>query len=549
MSHSKAAAIFVIPPSKDLDEMIKRFQSELKKEGLVEFSEQAIKWAAVSPCEYKRYIFDLFADADPTNYRLANEPAFKNFGTIKRTNRLKEQYYFKYVDANTIKVVSEENATKGETLKLVAKTTASQIFIFEGNLPECKQKYTQTILLTGGNNDSYSDNQEILEAKQELLKKYGAYKFVCSMAHYNDVSKDFSSDIQHAAFSILFDPKMNRVPSKPLKKHELATTYRKLVMGMKLLNSKSNYSSCQKTLAGIYQNMDSTDAIEASESYIDSLKSYYKKAGGTVMLKADVATNMWRNGYSNDYNSIFEVAEAIDDPNNTELLSEATKVDFTDDDKQFITSKLCSIIHSNLCSFPFIGLNARNYYPNVTFTGGFDGAELEDEFTHEIIQMKAGSKKKKKGMRGGDDDEDISNQDYDDNNEDEDDDMTNEFYQDKSGKKKKKVVKKKVSPKKKKGMRGGDDEEEEGEFDDVGEEDEVEKEVEEDSDNVEEYAYEYEFYQDKSGKKKKKVVKKKVSPKKKKKVMRGGDDDFEQQLTEYDNQQAVLSESNYSAYI
>ena len=381
LTHTKAAAIYVIPPTKELDEMIAKFNSELKKQGYEPFSEQAIKWSATTNCEFKRCIFDLFADADPMKYRLAktSTPAYNDFGTRLRTNRLKEQMYFKYIDETTVFVSADEECKTGETIKLIAKSTASAALIFQGKLPKATKTYSQTIK---GGDGSDEDLETILKHKKKLLEKIGAEKFVYTMAHYNDAVKNFSGDIIHSAFSILYDPKMNVVPNVSLKKQELENSARKLVNKMKLLNSKTNYSEQQKSLKTQYYRSNGKSPLEASSKYVNSLKKYYSKAGGDVMLKADIATNMWRNEFNGDYDGIYKVVEAIDNPEQNDL-AQTTRFDFEEEnDKEFTTSKLNSVIDNYLCAFPFVGLNARNYVPMLNLSGGFDdsddGEERED---------------------------------------------------------------------------------------------------------------------------------------------------------------------------
>lgn len=378
LTHTKAAAVYVIPPKKELDEMIVRFNNELKKQGYEPFSEQAIKWSATTNCEFKRCIFDLFADAEPMKYRLAktSAPAYTDFGIRIRTNRLKEQMYFKYIDESTVFVSPNEDCKTGETIKLIAKSTASAALIFQGNLPKATKIYSQTIK---GGDGSEEDVETILKHKKKFLEKVGPEKFVYTMAHYNDVIKDFSGDIVHSAFSILYDPKMNVVPNVSLKKQELEKSARKLVNKMKLLNSKTNYSEQQKLLKLQYYKSNGSSPLDASSKYVQSLKKYYAKAGGDVMLKADIATNMWRNEFNGDYDGIYKVVEAIDSLDKNDL-AQTTRFDFEEEtEKEFTTSKLNSIIDNYLCAFPFVGLNARNYVPMLNLSSDFEESEDGDD--------------------------------------------------------------------------------------------------------------------------------------------------------------------------
>lgn len=381
MTHTKAAAIYVIPPTKDLDEMIVNFKNELKKQGYEPYSEQAVKWSATTNCEFKRCIFDLFADADPMKYRLAKNstPAYNDFGIRLRTNRLKEQLYFKYIDESTVLVSAEEDCKKGETIKLIAKSTASTTLIFQGKLPKATKIYSQTI--KGGS--EANDVEQILNHKKKFLEKVGLEKFVYTMSHYNDVIENFSGDIVHSAFSILYDPKMNVVPNVSLKRQELEDTARKLITKMKYKQGTADYSKYQKALKSAYYNSRGTSPLDASSKYINSLKKYYAKVGGDVMLKADIATNMWRNEFEGDFQAIYDVVEAIDDTEKNDL-AQTTRFDFDDNsEKEFTTSKLNSIIDNYLCAFPFVGMNAKYYIPVLNLSGGLDDSDDDEDVKEE----------------------------------------------------------------------------------------------------------------------------------------------------------------------
>jgi hypothetical protein len=127
-----------------------------------------------------------------------------------------------------------------------------------------------------------------------------------------------------------------------------------------------------------YYNSASNNALDATQKYIKSLKTYYNKVGGVVMLKADISTNMWKNGFAGDLSAIMDVAEAIERPESSDL-AQATRFDFNHADKEFTTSKLNSIIDTYLGAYPFIGITAKNFAPFVAFKGGdMDDDELEE---------------------------------------------------------------------------------------------------------------------------------------------------------------------------
>ncbi len=378
MTLTKAACIYVIPPTKELDEMIQKFQAEIRKQGYDVMSEQALRWSASNPCEYRKCIFDVFGDADPMAYRIAKETApYNNFGVVKRTNRLCEQFWFKYVDASTVLISPSEECKTGEKVKLIAKCTANNSFIFQGKIPKAEKVYTKA-LLTGGDEKELSENdlKVILSKKKQFFEKHGAEKFVYSMSLYNNILPHFSGDILHTAFCILYDKSIVNVPSAPIKRQQLESEARKLIKKMNLITSKDDFSKCKKSLKTQYFNANGATALEASKKYAKSLKTYYQKVGGPVMLKADISTNMWKNGFAGDFSAIMNVTQALDDPENSDLAN-ATRFDFNASDKEFTTSKLNSIIDTYLSAYPFVGITAKNFAPFVAFRGGFEDEDEE----------------------------------------------------------------------------------------------------------------------------------------------------------------------------
>lgn len=380
MTMTKAAAIYVIPPTKELNEMIQRFEAEIRKQGFEPMSEQALRWSASNSCEYRRCIFDVFGDADPMSYRIAKETAaYNEFGIVKRTNRLCEQYWFKYIDPTTILISPSEECKSGEKVKLIAKCPGNSSFIFQGKIPKAEKMYSKA-LLTGGNADEMTENdlKTILTKKRRFLEEHGAEKFVYSMSVYNDIVKHFSGDIIHTAFCVLYDKSIVNVPSAPIKRQQLECEARKLIKKMKLISAKTDLKQCQQHLKNYYYRSASNNAFDATQKYIKTLKTYYQKAGGTVMLKADISTNMWKNGFGGDLSAIMDVAEGIERPESSDL-AHATRFDFNHNDKEFTTSKLNSIIDTYLGAYPFIGITAKKFVPFVAFKGGdVDEDELEE---------------------------------------------------------------------------------------------------------------------------------------------------------------------------
>ena len=189
--HSYAASVYVIPDSADLEKMITEFKKTLKDNNIKEKSAEAVQYAAINDLPFKKCIFSVFADADSAHYKLDKETPYKEFGTLKRTNLLSEQYYFKYKSDSEILICPEEKSDKGATtVKLVAKCLTG-IYVFQGPLPKSKQIYEKKIKSSfmGG---SLKNNSLI---KFNNLKKYinpygeqGAERFIASCVKANKES-------------------------------------------------------------------------------------------------------------------------------------------------------------------------------------------------------------------------------------------------------------------------------------------------------------------------------------------------------------------------
>ena len=214
--HSYSATIYVIPPKEQLLKMIDEFENILKKEKIEPNTIEAYRYAVTKDLPYKRCIFNMFADSTADSYRLDEVKLYRNFGLVKRTNGLREQYFFQYNSEHEITIYPTQECVEkeGKKAKLIA-CCDNGIYVFEGELPAPNNIYQKQVIskgMTGG-------AENIAKIKEDMLVKAlkkgepGAYKYVCSFAaaehlknkNYNKTSKNFSGDLIHSAFSIAFD--------------------------------------------------------------------------------------------------------------------------------------------------------------------------------------------------------------------------------------------------------------------------------------------------------------------------------------------------------
>ena len=376
--HSYASSIYVIPKSKDIDVMVKEFKDKLKKEGIKENTAEAFQYASINDLEFKKCIFTVFADADSNHYKLDKEAPYKDFGTVKRTNLLSEQYFFKYKSETEIMICPEEKTTTGSTIvKLIAKCL-NGIYVFQGDLPKSKLSYTKKIksknAFVGG---SLKANSLIKFNKlKSYLNKFGengAAMFIPSCVKANagsikNYARLFSGDLLHAAFRLCFNDNIAE-ESQDVSVPEAREFTKKLIKMYKSSEKPVDTAKFINVFKNIYAKnvAKSLTPKEASKDYINELMKVYNKVGKD-MLYADIATNLYRTNNYNELQDIYNLVENVESVNEDKFgdTSNATHFEFSDSStKVFKTSKLCNYINQALMIAPLVGINAKSYYPQL----------------------------------------------------------------------------------------------------------------------------------------------------------------------------------------
>jgi len=377
--HSYASSIYVIPESKTLDAMIKEFKDKLKNEGIKEGSAEAFQYATINDLPFKKCIFTVFADADSNHYKLDKTAPYKDFGTVKRTNLLSEQYFFKYKDDNTILICPDEKTNTGATTaKLIAKCLTG-IYVFQGDLPKSKLSYTKKIktnnaAFVGG---SLKANSLIkFNNLKSYLMKYGeqgAERFISSCVKANqsnikNYAKLFSGDLLHAAFRLCFNDNISENISEA-NITETRDFTKKLIKMYKPSEKAVDTAKFTNIFKNIYvKNVaQSLTPKEASKDYVNELMKVYNKVGKD-MLYADIATNLYRSDNYNELQDIYNLVENMDSVNEGKFgdTSSAVHFEFSDSSTNvFKTSKLCNYINQALMIAPLVGINAKSYYPQL----------------------------------------------------------------------------------------------------------------------------------------------------------------------------------------
>lgn len=394
--HSYSACIYVIPEHDVLVKMIDSFKKELEKNKIKEKTVEAYKYTMEHPLEYKHYIFNVFGNADREHYRLdAEVPAYKDFGIVKRTNLLNEQYYFKYIDQTTIKVCPKADSETGATkLKLIAKC-ANGIYVFQGAIPAAKEKYERKIsgkvaAFVGGAAKSASTLAKINKLNA-FIKKYGesmgSEYFIssCALAENNipKYANIFGGDLLHSAFRICYNPKFGVCPKNKYSTKKIRETTKKIIKSYKptFAKSKKNPKELKELYAKIVLN--NMSPIQSTQKYLSELHKFYNS---NDIMYADISVNMYRNSMENDLKQIYNLIHEVQAAENGHFNSSASDLHFeysNNSNKTFKTSKMCSYINEAISSAPFVGLNSASYIPNLMSIdlnhNVFIGGDFEDE--------------------------------------------------------------------------------------------------------------------------------------------------------------------------
>lgn len=372
--HAYSSSIYIIPPKTQLEKMIKDFEKTLKENDIKPNTIEAYHFAVSNDLPYKRCIFNMFADSTAENYRLDEIKIYRNFGLVKRTNGLREQYYFQYNSDSQITIFPSEDcvAKEGKKAKLLA-CCDNGIYVFEGELPEPKLIFQKQVISKGFMGGSAKTEELKMDMLKKALKKgeIGAYKFICSFAlaemlnkhNFKEVSKNFSGDLIHSAFRIAFDNNVDQIPTKKFSDADLSKTFDQLLKSFKLGKTTVDVADVQKSFKSSYLSACKKNKTpkDVSNAFITSIKKKYSKIGNET-LKADIACNLYNMGYANDIAAILSICKSVDEPSST-ALSDASVIDYDSSENEIISSKLAKLLCRSLCAAPLIGVISKSYYP------------------------------------------------------------------------------------------------------------------------------------------------------------------------------------------
>lgn len=414
VTHTPSAGVYIIPNKKDLDDMVKKFHKELNENNIQIGSDEAVKYAAVKELPYKRCIFTVFG-GDNEHYKLDKEMPYKNFGVVKRVNLYSEVMYFKYLSETEIMVCNSEDCKKGTTVKLIAKC-GNGIYVFQGSIPEAKETKTKNSItvinkkskgkkkskksMRGGDlvdsDDEFEDNlmgglkkKTGCKSKNSIKKKKikmllnnvrdenSACDFIANMAlaeyetngeeAFEKYSKMLSGDLLHSAFRIVFNDELENIPETNYSSEDQNIIMSELLKRYNITNKVFDQQKYSSMFKNIYKKIAqlNLDPKQSTIEYKKIINNKFNKVGLNI-LKADIATSMYRNGQP--LQLAIKYGDSIDGNSETEFIeSEISKLEYdSNSDKTYQTSRYNYVINKAITSIPLIGLNAQTYSPLIT---------------------------------------------------------------------------------------------------------------------------------------------------------------------------------------
>lgn len=416
ITHTPSAGVYIIPNKKDLDNMVKKFHKELNENNIQIGSDEAVKYAAVKELPYKRCIFTVFG-GDNEHYKLDyDEMPYKNFGIVKRVNLYSEVLYFKYLSETEIMVCNSEKCEKGTTVQLIAKC-GNGIYVFQGPIPEAKETKTKnsvTVInkksngkkkkskknMKGGNvidSDDEFDNDEIMigglkkkscKSKNNIKKKKikmllnnvkdenTACDFIANMAlaeyevngeaAFEKYSKMLSGDLLHTAFRIVFNDELENIPETNYSNEDQNIVMSELLKRYNISTKVFDHQKYSSIFKNIYKNIAQLNLSpkQSTIEYKKIINNKFNKVGLNI-LKADIATSMYRNGQP--LHLAIKYSDSIDNQAETEIIeNELSKLEYdSNSDTTYQTSRYNYVINKAITSIPLIGLNAQTYSPLI----------------------------------------------------------------------------------------------------------------------------------------------------------------------------------------
>ena len=218
--------------------------------------------------------------------------------------------------------------------------------------------------MTGG--DAVKLTKNIQKEKMMLMKnnvnsEETAMNFIANMAladyeingekGISKYSKLMSGDLLHSAFKIVFNECCDVAFDSEYSKDDQEEIMRQLMKKYKITNKSFDREKYTNVFKNIYKKVARLNLSpkESSKQYKSMIRSKFSNLG-IDMLKADIATSMFRNGQSIE--TAIKFANSIEDGEHV-MEDSLSKMEYnSDSDKSYQTSRYNYIINKAITSIP-----------------------------------------------------------------------------------------------------------------------------------------------------------------------------------------------------
>ena len=395
ISNPKPSSVFIVPPEKTLNAMIKEFEDKLEKEGIPKGSSEAVKYALLEKNDYKKYVFVVYPPNITGIYKLDNSNISSLVvGRISdRGNLNGDRFWFKVIDETTVEIHNTEACVKDEFTVVKLKVACGKgVFVFEGLLPEAKESINKSKSVKVSKKCNLEALMDTIEETGDVQE--GSLRFISGLAHTRPELKKKCVDViggnlLNSALNLIyeladkqssqlggaiagavdFDGEVSDEDVDVVPEEDLQDTTYELIKASQISNKKFDKNQFSTMFKQLYKNIASKNLSpsESTRQYKKALRDKYSKLGMSVLC-SDVCTALIQQGYTlQDAN---DLASSLIDDNSygMEELADVSKLEYIGKHVCF-TSKYNSVINSALLACPLPTYHSRTVMPPLNVCG------------------------------------------------------------------------------------------------------------------------------------------------------------------------------------
>ena len=395
ISNPKPSSVFIVPPEKTLNSMIKEFEDKLEKEGIPKGSSEAVKYALLEKNDYKKYVFVVYPPNITGIYKLDNSNISSLVvGRISdRGNLNGDRFWFKVIDETTVEIHNTEACVKDEFTVVKLKVACGKgVFVFEGLLPEAKESINKSKTVKVSKKCNLDALMDTIEETGDVQE--GSLRFISGLAHTRPELKKkcvsvIGGNLLNSALNLIyelaekqtsqlggaiagavdFDEEVSNDDVDVVPEEDLQDTTYEIIKASQISNKKFDKNHFSTMFKQLYKNIAAKNLSpsESTRQYKKALREKYSKLGMSVLC-SDVCTALIQQGYTlQDAN---DLASALIDDNSygMEELADVSKLEYIGKHVCF-TSKYNSVINSALLACPLPTYHSRTVMPPLNVCG------------------------------------------------------------------------------------------------------------------------------------------------------------------------------------